>query len=616
MSGCGFVATSRINDAPTVARAQSPDPPVQTVIPPTLPVQPRAAVPPVYLPLTLREAIASALSDSSVIRVVNGGVNLASIVPSDLLIAEQRIAVEQGRFQPKLSANYDASRIDQPPNAFFGPGIAADTRRDATSATARVIQPLTTGGSLSLGIEPPLAYLFLPNGVDPGEFNPIYSTDYVLRVSQPVLRGAGRDIATAPIQIAQLQANQSRWELEETLNDQIRSVTESYWRLYAAHLQLEAVKAVLPLAEESVRIEELRFQAQRNIMADVARSRFQLDGFRRSQSVVQGDVRRRVLQLRQLMGGAAAIHPLLLPSERPQETPPPTDAERLVQIAIQNRPNLNRLRERLAERQVAVNVAANGVLPSLDLRAEYRASGLTDQLDSSFRQASTSDFTDWTLGFGLDIPIGNQTARSRRRVAELEFVRDQLRLSVGEQSVAFEITELISDLQTQWERLELTKQQARETQEWLRVSRIRYTQPPASGSSQDWLLLALTDLQSAMRSYVDSVGDVGEALAEYNTLLAKLSQAQGRSVYDWRQQTSETDAAQNPGGHSGFQYIDYRSDPSHAMSVLRPNVPKTEPRNPAVLPQPSLIRQAGHSFPDTKLTTKIPSADTSGPLRP
>ena len=135
-------------------------------IPPlTLPQKQTAADPPVYLPvylpLILREAIESALNDSSVIRLLNGGVNLASIAPTDTLIAAQRIAPEQGRFQPKLSANYDASHIDQPPNAFFGPGIAADTRRDATSASARVTQPLKTGGSLSLGIEPPLAYLFL-----------------------------------------------------------------------------------------------------------------------------------------------------------------------------------------------------------------------------------------------------------------------------------------------------------------------------------------------------------------------------------------------------------------------------------------------------------------------
>lgn len=280
----------------------------------------------IFLPVTLREAIEAALMDSSVVRVLDGRINVASITPTDVLITEQRIAVEQGRFQPRLGASFDGSQIDQPPNAFFGPGIAANTRRDTASVFARVTQPLSTGGSVSLGLEPPLAYLYLPNGVDPGEFNPIYSTDYVLRVNQPVLRGAGRDVVLAPIQIARAQANQSRWALEEVLNSQIRSIAEGYWRLYAAHLELEAVKTILPLAEESVRVEELRWQADRSIPADVARARFQRDGFRRTQTVMQGNLRKRVLQLRQLLGGQPEVQPLLLPSERPSEDPPPEDA--------------------------------------------------------------------------------------------------------------------------------------------------------------------------------------------------------------------------------------------------------------------------------------------------
>ena len=521
----------------------------------------------VYLPLTLREAIEAALMDSSVVRVLDGRVNVATITPTDVLITEQRIAVERGRFQPRLTANFDGSKIDQPPNAFFGPGISANTRRDMANVFARVTQPLPTGGSLSLGLEPPLAYLSLPNGVGAGQFNPIYSTGYVLRVNQPVLKGAGRSVALAPIQIAQTQANQSRLALEEVLNSQIRSITEGYWRLYAAHLELEAVKTILPLAEESVRVEELRWKADRSILADVARARFQRDGFRRTQSVMQGNLRKRVLQLRQLLGGQPEVQPLLLPSERPSENSPPEDVPTLVQVAIDNRPSLNALREQLNEKRILLRVAENQVLPSLDLRGEYYMNGLAQQLDDSIKQAASSDYTDWTLGLGMDVPLGNKTAQSRRRIAELDMARIHIRLTALEQNVAFEITELVSDLHAQWQRLEIAKRQAQETQEWLRVSRIRYTQPQGSSSSQDWLLLALTDLQSAMRAYVDAVSDVGQALAEYNTLLAEMNQAQGTSVYQWQQQAALDNYGGTLGGHAGIMNQDYRSNPAPLCAV-------------------------------------------------
>lgn len=547
----------------------------------------------VYLPLTLQDAIESALSDSSIVRTLEGRVNIAEITPSDVAIAEARIDAERGRFQPELSVNFDGSQVNQPPNAFFGPGIAANTRRDVADANLRITQPLETGGSVSIGIEPPTAYLYFPDGVGAGQFNPIYSTDYVIRVKQPVLRGAGRKIALAPIRIAQTQANQSRWELEDILNSQIRSITQGYWQLYAAHLQLHAVRSVMPLAEESVRIEMLRLQADRSILADVARARVQLDGFRRTETGMQGTVRKRVLQLRQLMGGQPMVNPLLLPSEKPIESQPPAESEAMIQVALVNRPSLNLLRERIKERCLVLGIANNGVLPSLDLRGDYWMNGLAERLDDSFKQAGSGDYSDWTLGFGVDVPLGNKTARSRRRMAELSLAREQMRLAATEQSVAFEITELVSDLQAAWQRTEIARRQTQETQEWLRVSRIRYTQPPVAGTTQDWLLLALTDLQSAMRSYVDAISDLSDAVADYNTLLAELQQAQGMSVYEWRQQSAAPQ--DSVGGHTIPGYSDYRTG-----QITPRNIPEPE-SEPLITDE--LIRipeqgapSTGHSF--------------------
>lgn len=615
LSGCCSLTEFRPRtDTPIVRGQDSVAITSELAVPPQFvqgPAEIPSNQPSIYLPLTLREAIEAALMDSSVVRVLDGRVNVATITPTDVLMTEQRIAVERGRFQPRLTANFDGSKIDQPPNAFFGPGIAANTRRDMANVFARVTQPLPTGGSLSIGLEPPLAYLSLPNGVGAGQFNPIYSTDYVLRVNQPVLKGAGRGIALAPIQIAQTQANQSRLALEEILNSQIRSITEGYWRLYAAHLELEAVKTILPLADESVRVEELRWKADRSILADVARARFQRDGFRRTQSVMQGNLRKRVLQLRQLLGGQPEVQPLFLPSERPSETSPPEDVPTLVQAAIDNRPSLNALREQLHEKRILLRVAENQVLPSLDFRGEYYMNGLAQTLDDSIKQAATSNYTDWTLGLGMDVPLGNKTAQSRRRIAELDMARIHIRLTALEQNVAFEITELVSDLHAQWQRLEIAKRQAQETQEWLRVSRIRYTQPQGSGSSQDWLLLALTDLQSAMRAYVDAVSDVGQALAEYNTLLAELNQAQGISVFQWQQAAQETFNA-TLGGHAGIMNQDYRANPAPLLQLVRASQKAAEPRLSSGLPAPADGLLLGHSFlNETQPSLPAPSAGSA-----
>lgn len=149
-----------------------------------------------------------------------------------------------------------------------------------------------------------------------------------------------------------------------------------------------------------------------------------------------------------------------------------------------------------------------------------------------------------------------------------------------EKNVAFEIAELVSDLRAAWERMQISSRQALESQEWLRVSRIRYTAPPPSGSNQDWLLLALTDLQSAMRAHVDSVTDLSESIADYNVLLAELKQAEGTAVYSWRDDSVvPTEAMVLPGigGHVGPAYVDYRNQPAMTLQSLN-----SAPRAPQV----------------------------------
>jgi outer membrane protein TolC len=209
--------------------------------------------------------------------------------------------------------------------------------------------------------------------------------------------------------------------------------------------------------------------------------------------------------------------------------------------------------------------------------------GLDERLDDAFSQASSRQYTDTTVGVGVNVPIGNKTARSRRRMAELEIARDRMRLNALEQNVSFEIVQLVSDLEASWQRMQIAKRQTKETQEWLRVSRIRYTQPPAASSSQDWLLLALTDLQSAMRSSVDAITDLSEAVADYNTLLAELQEAQGVSVYEWRQSQSEQSVL---GGHSGLMSTDYRSSPVLNGAGAQMFQPATPGHSFGQIPQP------------------------------
>ncbi len=484
--------------------------------------------PPDLQGLTLRDAVLHALSESDVVRTLNGDVTIQPITTIDPLIAEFEWQREATIFDPNFKAEFEGSQINEPPDSFFGPGISAQTRRDEGNFSASLDKTWPLGTTTRIAYDPSLGYLFFPQEDDDDDFfNPSYSSDLVMEIRQPLLRGAGRTVNLAPIRVAQTQFEQTIWEVEELVQAEVRSVEQAYWNLQAAHRILTAIEEVIPLAQETVRIEELRFKSERNIYADVARAKFQLESFIQQKLRAERTVRTRDFQLRQLIGLPVVDGATLIPVDAPEQGFQVYDLDRVVQVAYERRPDLIRRRLGLQESAIELAAAENSRFPELDVFAKWRSGGLKSRLDHSLRQMTQFDYTDWTLGATFAVPLGNRRARADIVVNELKLAKTHALLEQYENQITYDFAALLVEIEAAWKRFQSAMRQAHETDAWLRLARIRYSTPPVQGGSQDWLLISLVDYQQAMQSRIDAITDAGELLAEYNTLLARLFEAQG-----------------------------------------------------------------------------------------
>lgn len=484
-------------------------------------------------PLPLQQAVLMGLQRSEVIRTLSGSVRIEPITTLDPAIADAELRKEAARFDPKASAAYFGSQINQPPDSFFGPGLETITRRDEANFAAGLEKLWPWGTTTRISYDPSLGYLFYPQGTSSG-FNPAYTTATVFELRQPLLRAGGWKVNAAPIQIAAARADQTQWEVAQVTISQLRSIAEAYWRLHAAMIALQSVESVLPLAEEVVRIEQLRLESQRSIYMDVARASVNLESLKRQRSQAQLNVVEREYDLRQLLGLPTYDGSLLTPIDTPSQLKANFDVGTLVQTAYSQRPDLNRRRSRRQEQEWRLVAAQNGKLPQLDLKALYRTSGLDAQLDNSLNQMSEFNYTDWTLGLEFSVPLGNRRAKADVDSAELQLMRELALLRGFEEQVVFEFADLIAQLQTTWERYESAMRQMQYTQEWLRLARIRFSSPPAANRGDDWLLLALYDYQVAMQSYITASTTASEMLSAYNTLLVRIEEAQGTLLDRWQ----------------------------------------------------------------------------------
>jgi outer membrane protein TolC len=477
--------------------------------------------------LNLPTAVKSALQHSDVVRVLEGGavvVNPATQYDPAIRAAQRDVAFTV--FDPTLSAGYIGSQINEPPSSFFGPGISQQTRRDEGDFTAALSKLWQTGATTRIGYEPPLGYLFFPRGSS-GSFNPIYSSAFVLEARQPLWRGAGLTVNQAPLRIAQLRQEGSQWEFKQAAQAQVRSIEEAYWELQAAYVQWQAIDAIIPFAEEAVRLEEARLALELTIRADVARARVQLAQFQQQRIEFEANAREKEYRLRNLMGLPAVDGTRLVPVDPPVPAPPDINPDAAVQVAIQNRPDIVQRRLSLRIRELEYFIAANGVKPQLDLQALYRANGVGQGLDDALDQASSLEFMDWTLGLTFSVPLGNRAGRANLRAAELQLSRDRAVLRETVRNVGFRMADLVRDIRATWDQYQLARQRVESCQEWLLAARIRFTTPPPSSQSPDSLLLLLSDYQTALRANLDAVTDASALLARYNGLLARFEEAQG-----------------------------------------------------------------------------------------
>jgi len=495
--------------------------------------------------ISLRDSLMIAFANSEVVRTVSGptGFSQVGATQYDIPGNQERLQIEQARFDPIANVGYIGSQIRQPPNSYFGPGIVYDPKQDEGDLFGGITKPTVTGGSISASYYPPLGYLYYPGGGVSG-FNPAYTAQVIFTAQQPLLRGAGSEVNLAPIRVAQLKKEQSAMDVKTAMLAQVRSVEEAYWDLQASCANLQAIDFLLPLLKEAVRIEEVRHENQIVTEGELARSRMLLNQFEQQRVQLSTDVTNKQYRLANLMGVSRADVISFIPIDPPERERQYVNPQESLELALKNRPDLIKQQIAVQIRDLNVLVAGNQAKPQVDLQALWRTTGLAERLDTALGQMADFKFNDWTLGATCTVPLGLRAARAAHRASEFDYAREMAILRQAVSNVEFQLAEIAREMDRAWNEFTLATKRIDQTHEWLVGAAIRFEQPPpqnqngmpgggAGLAQQSLLTVLLNDYQQAMRAYVDAVVNASQALARYNSQIARLEEAQG-SLLDKR----------------------------------------------------------------------------------
>ncbi len=462
-------------------------------------------------PISLDEAIRTALANAEVVRVLAGVTAVSSgQTIYDTAIVNNGIDEAHARFDPIFQAQNGFNRIETP--VFEpGPDVIGGVRSDDYRLDAGISKTTITGGTLNARVDA------LNTRLRPGAFllNPQTRSSAEISLTQPLLQGGGWRVNMAPIVLARLDTERSYFQLKDALQELVRSTVEAYWGLVFARTDLWARQQQLDQAQFAYNQAEANQRIGRANAGDLALTKVALADFRSAVIGARATLLQREAGFRNLLGFPPYDTHQLVPTSPPARERVDMDWESLLVMAEQYRPDLIELKLVLEADEQRLLQSRNQVRPSLDAVALYRWNGLEGEMPTV--SSRPGQFADWTLAVNFSVPLGLRRERALMRRQELLISRDRANLQQGLHAASHTIAANLRNLAQFHEQYLAFRETRAAATTNLKVQMARY-----QSQLDDFLIVF-----QAITSWGNSVSNEASSLVQYNIELANLERESG-----------------------------------------------------------------------------------------
>ncbi|HLH32321.1 MAG TPA: TolC family protein [Terriglobia bacterium] len=294
-------------------------------------------------------------------------------------------------------------------------------------------------------------------------FNPYYSGNITYSFAQPVLQNFGRDINRHLIRIAQNNRKMSDIDFEMQTIDLVTAAQQMYWDLFYQREDIKIHRQALELAQKT--LADNKRQVQIGTMARIEVVQAESEVAQREVQMVTSSytadqTQDRVKKLITSLGDPALVSVDLTPIETPHK---PADDDILsvgdaIKSALESRPEMRQLALQLQNGDIDVQYTKNQLLPNLTVGASYTQSGvggtqtlrsglggsditsvINGGLGDAFGQLFGYNFTGYSVGFNLAIPLSNKAAQADNARAVTQRESIQARRTQMAQQIALEV---------------------------------------------------------------------------------------------------------------------------------------------------------------------------------
>lgn len=328
--------------------------------------------------------------------------------------------------------------------------------------------------------------------------SPSYETRLSLSIVQPLLRGGGTAFGGARVTLAENLKLLSIEAYEKLVADMIAAVESSYWDLVFARENLHVKKDSLVLARsllaDNRNLIDIGAMAPTDILLSETRVAQREEEVLLSENTVF-EMEDRLIKLIDIDPAAIPAGTRLIPSGRPVIEKVEIDLAGSIEIAREARPEIKSARLDIKNKELALGIAENALLPELSvvggvaltgLAGHYKpfdpltlldpcsqsflsifdeyfgfdreaATGLSGGYGDSIEELFNGDNRSWNIGLRLSVPLGNRTARGQYARVKLEYRQALLTAHSLERQIALEIRQAVRHVESAGKRIDTTK---------------------------------------------------------------------------------------------------------------------------------------------------------------
>ena len=336
-----------------------------------------------------------------------------------------------------------------------------------------------------------------------------------IMVIQPLLRGAGREVATAPVVLAQLSEQANRLNLKSTVSQTITQVISSYRTLLQAQEQSKISRASLERARQLVEVNRAMIAAGRMAEFEIVQTEAEVASQELAYEEARNETDSARLDLLQRL--ALSLNTQIVATEALQARRVDVNAVRALQQAEALQPGY--LSQLIYSEQAAINlaVARNSRLWDVSLV------GGTSQIRDRNTLGGAARTWENYVGIQIEIPIGDLSTRQVEVQAQVNVRNQEIQLAEARQQLERDVANAVRDIGTRWRQYEIAQRALDLSRRKLEIEREKLT----VGRSSNFQVLSFeNDLRNAESARLG-------ALISYLNAQSELDQTLGTTLQSW-----------------------------------------------------------------------------------